>query len=116
MNVHSPEDFASVIPYLTIEDGSKATDARIFVNGAMLMLCEKTPETPVGTAAPHSIAGTPVTIRLRLENANAVDKNLERAIAAGAETVQASVHKPWGQRDACLRDPAGDVWTPGGPN
>lgn len=85
------------------------------MNGSMLMLCEETPDIPTGVAAPQTIGGTPVTIRLRLKDVSSVDRTFERAIVAGAEAIQVPVNKPWGERYARLQDPSGHVWALGGP-
>ncbi len=136
---HTSEDFAPVMPYLTVKDGQEALafyerafgaetvlvvpmengtgvlHARFFVNGSMVMLCEETPDIPTGVAAPQTIGGTPVTIRLRLRDASSVHRIFERAIAAAAVAIQVPVNKPWGERYARLQDPAGHVWALGGP-
>lgn len=135
----SADDFAPVMPYLTVEDGHAALDfyerafdaetvhivatedgegilhARFFVNGAMVMLCEETPDIPTGAGSPRTVGGTPVTIRLRLAGARAVDALFDQAVKAGAEAVREPADMVWGERYALLRDPAGHVWAIGGP-
>jgi uncharacterized glyoxalase superfamily protein PhnB len=52
-------------------------------------------------------------VYVALDSADAVDAHHARAVAAGAEVVQALVDQPYGSREYAVRDPEGNVWSIG---
>jgi len=79
--------------------------ACIAIDGAQVMLTDEMPEC--GAMSPKSLGGTPVTINLRVADADAV---FARAVATGAKAVMAPADMFWGDRYGVLDDPFGHRW------
>jgi uncharacterized glyoxalase superfamily protein PhnB len=60
-----------------------------------------------GVLSPKALGGTPMTINLRVADADAV---FERAVQAGAKPVMAPADMFWGDRYGVLEDPFGHRW------
>lgn len=84
--------------------------AALRVNGASVMLMDEFPE--MGAAAPARLGGSPVTIHLAVDDADAW---FARATAAGATVVMPVADQFWGDRYGCVRDPFGHLWSFGQP-
>jgi uncharacterized glyoxalase superfamily protein PhnB len=76
--------------------------------GTTLMLADEFPE--FGVTAPKSGMGTPVTLHLHVDNADAV---IQQAVAAGATLEREPKDEFYGERSGCVRDPFGHRWTVG---
>lgn len=123
----------SVSPYLTCKGASEAIafyrralgaeeltrldgpDGRIMhaclrINGSSVMLGDEMPEC--GAMGPAAIGGTPVSMHLLVEDAQAV---FRRAVEAGATPVQEPEEMFWGDIFGCFRDPWGHMWSVGQP-
>lgn len=124
-----PEGFHSITPHLVCEgaadalafyqrafgavevgrmDGpdGKIMHAEMRIGNSMIMLADAFPE--YGSRGPRALQGTPVTIHLYVEDADAV---WERALAAGA-TVQMPLEDAfWGDRYGQVVDPYGHQWS-----
>ncbi|GMG83303.1 VOC family protein [Paralimibaculum aggregatum] len=120
-----------ILPYLTVRDaraalafyaaafggetvmllagGDAVRHARLRIGAGMVMLYEERSGAPAGNGAPATLGGSPVAIRIELEDAAAVDAGFARAIAAGAEAVIEPQNRDWG-RLAEIRDPEGHFW------
>jgi PhnB protein len=83
--------------------------AMLWVGNSALMLTDEFPEW--GGFGPKSPKGSPVTVRLHVENADAV---VERAVAAGARITMPPVDMFWDDRHAQLEDPFGHRWSVAG--
>ncbi len=125
-----PAGFRTVTPYLVVRDADAALDfyrrafgaqeisrhtgpdGRSIINAMMrigdsiVMLNDEFPEW--GCLGPESIGGTPVTIHLYVEDADAV---FQRALAAGAVATMQVDDTFWGDRYGKLRDPFGHEWS-----
>jgi PhnB protein len=124
-----PEGYRSITPHLVCEGaaealafyervfgaveaarmsgpGGKIMHAEIRIGDSMIMLADAFPE--YGSRGPRALQGTPVTIHLYVEDADAV---WERALAAGA-TVQMPLEDAfWGDRYGQVVDPFGHHWS-----
>jgi PhnB protein len=63
--------------------------------------------TEMGVLAPPSIGGTPVTLALEVDDADAV---FARAVEAGASVRQPPADMFWGDRHGQVEDPFGHRW------
>jgi uncharacterized glyoxalase superfamily protein PhnB len=77
-------------------------------NNITLMLADEFPE--FGIRGPKACNGTPVTIHLHVDNADAL---VERAVQAGATLERPAQDQFYGERSGCFRDPFGHRWNVG---
>jgi PhnB protein len=83
----------------------KLMHACVAINGAAVMLMD---ESEVwGTKGPKQLGGSPVTLNLGVDDADAW---AERAVAAGAELVMPVQEQFWGDRYGVVVDPFGHSW------
>jgi len=124
-----PEGFHSVTPYLALQDAAPAIDfykkafgasevmrmngpdgkvshAEIKIGDSIIMLGSAPPNSEVRT--PQSLNGSTVSIMLYVPD---VDTTFDRAVSAGAKTVQAVENQFWGDRYGRLTDPFGHSWS-----
>ncbi len=80
--------------------------AAIRLNGGMVMLNDEYPE--MGGQSPLSLGGTPVTLHLMVDDADAV---AAKAVAAGAQVVMPVGDQFWGDRYGVVKDPFGHLWS-----
>jgi uncharacterized glyoxalase superfamily protein PhnB len=80
--------------------------AMVRIGDSPVMLVDEMPEWK--TVGPNTLNGSPVTIHLYVENADAV---FERALAAGASAVMPPSDMFWGDRYGVLKDPFGHLWS-----
>jgi PhnB protein len=64
----------------------------------------------VSTLGPKSLKGSPVTIHLYVENADAF---VDRAVKAGAKVTMPVAEMFWGDRYGKIEDPFGHHWSVG---
>jgi PhnB protein len=123
-----PAGYPRVIPYLSVEGADKAVEFYVDVLGAtermrmaapggkvghceleigdsMIMLADVFPES--GSASPHTLGGSPVTIMVYVEDVDAVHR---KALDSGATELRAPEDQFYGDRSAGFRDPFGHVW------
>jgi PhnB protein len=123
-----PDGYHTVTPYLIVNDAAKALafyqqafgakelfrmeqpggrigHAEIKIGDSPIMLADEFPE--MGARSPQSLGGTPVSILLYVENADAMT---ERAVAAGAKILRPLQNQFYGDRSATLADPFGHTW------
>jgi uncharacterized glyoxalase superfamily protein PhnB len=86
-------------------DGQKIMHAMIQIGDSRLMLGDEFPE--MGCRGPRTIGGTPVSLHLYVEDADAF---YEQAVAAGAQATMPICDAFWGDRYARLLDPFGHDW------
>jgi PhnB protein len=84
----------------------KLMHAMLRIGDSALMLMDEFPEW--GGFGPKSLNGTPVTIHLYVENADAA---VAQAVAAGAKIIMPLADMFWGDRYAVLEDPFGHHWS-----
>jgi PhnB protein len=124
-----PEGSHSVTPHLVIAGASRAIEfyteafgakelcrmpgpdgtimhAEVKIGDSQVFLAEECPQ--MGAMSPTSIGGSPVTIHLYVEDA---DATFDRAIAAGATAKFPPQDMFWGDRYAQVVDPFGHRWS-----
>jgi uncharacterized glyoxalase superfamily protein PhnB len=82
--------------------------ASLRIGDSTLMLVDEMPEH--GALGPKALKGSPVTIHLYVENA---DATVEQAVAAGAKVTMPVADMFWGDRYGQLEDPFGHRWSVG---
>lgn len=87
-------------------DGERVMHAELLLGAGRLLLHDEFPER--GRLAPESLGGTPVTLHLTVDDADAA---YARAVEAGAEVLLPLQDTFWGDRYAMLRDPFGHCWS-----
>ncbi len=86
-------------------DGKSIMHAELKFGNSMLMICEEFPEM---CRSPQAIGGSPVTLHLYVEDADAV---FQRAVKAGATATMPLADMFWGDRYGKLNDPFGHEWS-----
>jgi len=87
---------------------NKIMHARVSIDGNTLMLSDDfSEEMGYPSMTPESLGGSPLTLHLRVENA---DITFERAINAGAMEIMPPQDQFWGDRYAQFVDPLGHRW------
>ena len=87
-------------------DGKSIMHAMIRINGAAVMLVDEMPQW--GALGPKSLKGSPVTIHLYVEDADAF---VTRAVQAGAKVTMPVADMFWGDRYGKIEDPFGHQWS-----
>lgn len=124
-----PQGMPSVTPHLVIDGAADAIEfykkafgaveaarlpgpdgklmhAMIRVNGSPVMLVDENPEW--GLRGPKLLNGTPVTIHLYVEDADAF---VAKAVSAGAKVTMPVDDAFWGDRYGVIEDPFGHHWS-----
>jgi PhnB protein len=83
----------------------KIMHAQVRIAGSPVMLVDEAPEW--GALGPKTLKGSPVTIHLYVEDADAFAKRAERG---GAKVVMPVADMFWGDRYGVLEDPFGHRW------
>ncbi len=86
----------------------KLMHASVRIGDSVVMLNDEMPEW--GSLGPKALKGSPVTIHLYVENADAA---FAQAVAAGAKVTMALDDMFWGDRYGKLEDPFGHHWSIG---
>jgi PhnB protein len=123
-----PEGYPRVTPYLIVEGASAAIDFYTSVLGATERMRMEAPEGRIGHAeldlgdsvimladespemdarGPRTVGGSPVSLHVYVEDA---DATFERALEAGAKTLQPVQDKFYGDRSGSFEDPFGHRW------
>jgi len=123
-----PEGYHTATPYLVAHDaaaaiefykkafgaieifrmqppGGKVGHAEIQIGDSRIMLADEHPE--VGALSPRHYGGTPITIMLYVEDADAM---FAQAVAAGATVLHPVEDKFYGDRSGVAQDPFGHKW------
>jgi uncharacterized glyoxalase superfamily protein PhnB len=124
-----PEGFHSLTPMIVCKDAPAAIDfykrafgaeelsrlvapnggllhASIRIGDSILMLTEEC--APMGARDPRGLGGSPVTIHLSVEDADAA---FARAAAAGVTVIMPVAEMFWGARYGVFKDPFGHSWS-----
>jgi len=123
-----PDQYHTVTPSIVVRDGAKAIEfykrafgavelgrfemqgkiahAEIRVGDSIMMLSEEFPE--MGSKSPQTLGGTPVTLFLYVEDA---DASFKRAVDAGAKVEVPLADMFWGDRFGKVTDPFGHCWS-----
>ena len=86
--------------------GGKLMHAMIRIGDSAVMLVDEMPEWCA--MGPKALKGSPVTLHLYVENA---DATFERAVKAGAKVTMPLEDQFWGDRYGKLEDPFGHHWS-----
>lgn len=123
-----PEGFHTVTPHLVVKGAADAVEfyhqafgakeisrmpgprgklmhVELRIGDSRVMLADEFPEQ--GRQGPRAIGGSPVSIHLYVEDA---DATFDRAVAAGAKVVMPLEDTFWGDRHGRLEDPFGHHW------
>jgi uncharacterized glyoxalase superfamily protein PhnB len=124
-----PEGFHTVTPHLVCADAAQAIEfykkafgaveiarmpgpngkimhAQLRIGDSPVMLADEAPEWC--SLGPHTLKGTPVTIHLYVNDADATFAN---AVKAGATAKMPVAEMFWGDRYGVLQDPSGHQWS-----
>ncbi len=88
-----------------VEPGGRVGHAELDFGGRTLMLSDEYPE--YGIRGATAIGGTPVTIHLHVDDADAM---IRRAAEHGATVEREPKDEFYGERSGCIRDPFGHRW------
>lgn len=80
--------------------------ACLSINGASVMLGDEFPE--MAAVSPKTLGGSPVTIHIIVDDADAW---VARAADAGATVVMPVAEQFWGDRYGVVKDPFGHSWS-----
>ena len=100
--------FGATEKFRLTEPSGRIGHAELDFNGVTLMLADEFPE--YGFRAPPAIGGTPVTIHLHVDNADAV---IQRAVDGGASLERPPTDEFYGERSGVVIDPFGHRWNIG---
>jgi PhnB protein len=123
-----PDGYEGVTPYLCVRDAARAIEfykealgaievvrlagpsgkvghADLRIGRAHIMLSDEFPE--MGVRSPQTLGGSPVSLELYTEDADAL---FARAVAAGARVVRPVADQFYGDRGGKLEDPFGHIW------
>jgi PhnB protein len=124
-----PDGYPRVTPYLVVDGASAAIDFYREVLGAIERMRMPAPDDKVGHAeleigdslimladeypdmdalGPKTVGGTPVTLHVYVEDADAV---FDRAVEAGAKALRPVEDKFYGDRSGEFEDPFGHRWS-----
>lgn len=86
--------------------GGKLMHASMRIGDSIVMLVDEMPEW--GALGPKALNGSPVTIHLYVDDADAA---FDRAVAAGATVTMPLADMFWGDRYGIVQDPFGHKWS-----
>ncbi|ASQ45801.1 VOC family protein [Legionella clemsonensis] len=128
MTTYKPDDYATITPYLIVNNATKAIEFYKTVFGATVAMCMETPDKKIGHAeltigdskfmladacpemnakSPEAFGGSPVGLHLYVKDVDAV---AELAVKHGAKLVRKVENQFYGDRSGCLEDPFGHSW------
>ena len=87
------------------EPGGRIGHAELEFGGTTIMLADAFPE--YGLRGPEALGGTPVSIHLHVDDADAM---IQRAVGAGAILERAAADQFYGERSGSVHDPFGHRW------
>jgi PhnB protein len=123
-----PDDYPQVMPYLIVDGASAAIEfyrtvfgatermrmagpdgrvghAELHIGDAVIMLADEHPD--MGIEGPRAVGGTPVTIHVYVEDADAA---FARAVQGGAKPLRVVEERFYGDRSGQFEDPYGHRW------
>jgi PhnB protein len=124
-----PDGYPRVTPYLVVDGASAAIDfyrsvlgatermrmpapndkvghAELEIGDSLIMLADEYPD--MDALGPKTVGGTPVTLHVYVEDADAA---FDRAVAAGAKALRPVEDKFYGDRSGEFEDPFGHRWS-----
>lgn len=100
--------FGATEKFRLTEPGGRVGHAELDFGGITVMLSDEYPEC--GIRGPSALGGTPVTIHLHVDDADAI---INRCVEAGATLERAPQDEFYGERSGVIRDPFGHRWNIG---
>lgn len=123
-----PDGYHTATPYLVVKGAASALDfykkalgateimrfpgpdgsvmhAEIQIGNSILMLADE--NLAMGARSPKTLGGSPISIMLYVEDA---DASFNKAVAAGAKVVRPLMDQFYGDRSGILEDPFGHAW------
>lgn len=100
--------FGATEKFRLTEPGGRIGHAELDFGGVTVMLSEEYPEYDI--RGPRALGGTPVSIHLHVDDADAM---IARAVDAGASVERAPQDEFYGERGGVVRDPFGHRWNIG---
>lgn len=97
--------FSAREKFRLVEPSGRIGHAEIELGGVTLMLCDEFPE--YGIRAPQPGTGTPLSIHLHVDDADAL---IARAVEAGATLERPAADAFYGERSGSVIDPFGHRW------
>lgn len=97
--------FGAIQGWRLDEPGGRVSHADMEIGDVGFMIADEHPE--VGFVSPETIGGTPITLHLTVENADAV---FEQAVRAGAKVDRPLQDQFYGYRNGYVTDPFGFRW------
>ena len=102
---------AGVVASHEAPDGKRLMHAHLTILGMSVMLADDFPEYNNGKSkSPKALGGSPVTIHLHVDDADAL---WAKAVAAGAKVTMPLADQFWGDYYGRLEDPFGHEWSVG---
>ncbi len=124
-----PDNYPQITPYLCVDGASAAIEfyssvfgatvrmrmdgpdgkvghAELAIGDSVVMLADEYPE--IGFQSPKTIGGTPVTLSIYVEDA---DATFERAVGSGAKPLRPVETQFYGDRSGQFEDPFGHRWS-----
>jgi len=86
-------------------DGKSTMHAEMRLGNSTVMMSDESPQW--GTKSPKALGGTPVSLHLYVEDADAIFK---RAVSAGCTVTMPISDAFWGDRYGKVKDPFGHEW------
>ncbi|HZO14657.1 MAG TPA: VOC family protein [Polyangiaceae bacterium] len=100
--------FGATEKFRLVEPSGRIGHAELDFGGTIVMIADEFPE--LGFNGPETLGGTPVTIHLHVDDADAL---IHRAVEAGAEILFPPKDQFYGERSGTVRDPFGYRWNIG---
>jgi PhnB protein len=100
--------FGATEKFRLVEPSGRIGHAELDFGGVTVMLADEFPEC--NFQGPLALGGTPVTIHLHVDDADAL---IQRAVDAGSTLESAPKDQFYGERSGVVRDPFGHRWNIG---
>ena len=100
--------FGATEKFRLTEPSGRIGHAELDFGGITVMLSDEYPEMDI--RGPHAVGGTPVSLHLHVDNA---DATIGRAVEAGASIERPVQDEFYGERGGVVRDPFGHRWNIG---
>ncbi len=97
--------FGAQEKFRLVEPGGRVGHAELDFGGTVIMIADTFPE--YGLRDPKALGGTPVSIHLHVDDADAM---LRRAVDAGATLEREPAEQFYGERSGSVFDPFGHRW------
>jgi len=97
--------FGAQEKFRLVEPGGRVGHAELDFGGTVIMIADTFPE--YGLRDPKALGGTPVSIHLHVDDADAM---IGRAVAAGATLEREPADQFYGERGGSIFDPFGHRW------